>query len=302
MEHKIAFSKTRIAPTPSGYLHLGNVLSFAITAALAEKTGAKIFLRIDDIDRERTNKLFVQDIFDTLNFLDIPWHEGPRNLAAYEREYAYMHRAELYNNALRQLKDSGSIFACSCSRADMLSTNAERIYPGTCGSKHIPFDAENVNWRLYTDSLKELLVKKLPANIEAATLPADMQYFVVRRKDGSPAYQLTSLVDDLHYGVDLVVRGEDLWHSTLAQLYLASVLGGNSFADTTFFHHGLIAGPGGEKLSKSAGATSIQYLRKEGKSPHDIYKMLGDMLGINADVSNWQDLVSKGNLLPSLSA
>src|SRR5579872_3698555 len=67
------FSKTRLAPTPSGFLHLGNVLSFAITAAIAAKTGAKILLRIDDLDRDRVNRDYVQDIFDTLNFLEIPW-------------------------------------------------------------------------------------------------------------------------------------------------------------------------------------------------------------------------------------
>ena len=87
MDNNLTFKKTRFAPTPSGFLHLGNVLSFVITAGLAEKTGAKIFLRIDDADQERTNKLCVQDIFDTLDFLGIAWHEGPRNLQEYEQEY-----------------------------------------------------------------------------------------------------------------------------------------------------------------------------------------------------------------------
>jgi glutamyl/glutaminyl-tRNA synthetase len=85
MLHQVTrFNKTRIAPTPSGYLHLGNVLSFAVTALLAKESGAKILLRIDDLDQARVNKRYLQDIFDTLNFLEIPWHEGPRNLEEFE--------------------------------------------------------------------------------------------------------------------------------------------------------------------------------------------------------------------------
>src|SRR5580698_8544901 len=75
----VVFRKTRIAPTPSGFLHLGNVLSFALTAGLARRSGASILLRIDDLDRERVSREYVEDIFDALNFLGIPWDEGPRN-------------------------------------------------------------------------------------------------------------------------------------------------------------------------------------------------------------------------------
>src|ERR1700761_6754186 len=96
------FNKTRIAPTPSGFLHLGNVLSFAITAVIAEKTNAKILLRIDDLDRDRVNKQYVQDIFDTLNFLEIPWDGGPRNFGEYESEYSQVHRMGLYQRVLDQ--------------------------------------------------------------------------------------------------------------------------------------------------------------------------------------------------------
>ena len=99
------YNKTRIAPTPSGFLHLGNVLSFGITAALARKHGAKILLRIDDLDRTRINKQYVQDIFDTLNFLEIPWDEGPRNIKEYEDSYSQLHRMGVYQEALEQLAD-----------------------------------------------------------------------------------------------------------------------------------------------------------------------------------------------------
>ncbi len=86
------YKKTRIAPTPSGFLHLGNVLSFSITAALAKKHSAKILLRIDDLDRARANDQYLQDIFDTLNFLEIPWDEGPRNVNEFKNAYSQAHR------------------------------------------------------------------------------------------------------------------------------------------------------------------------------------------------------------------
>lgn len=125
-----------------------------------------------------------------------------------------------------------------------------------------------------------------------------MQYFVVRKKDGFPAYQLTSVLDDVHYGVDLIVRGEDLWASTLAQLYLASLLTPDSFISNTFYHHPLLHEAPGKKLSKSAGATSIQHLRKQGAAPADIYAMIAAALAINTPVESWQTLGDVPGLIP----
>src|SRR5690242_19755059 len=106
------FLKTRIAPTPSGYLHLGNVFSFALTASLARKTGASTLLRIDDLDQQRIQPQYVQDIFDTLQFLDIPFDEGPKDIEEFDRSWSQLTRMPLYENALAQLKYSGQVFAC----------------------------------------------------------------------------------------------------------------------------------------------------------------------------------------------
>lgn len=271
------FTKTRIAPTPSGFLHLGNILSFHITAGLAQKTGAGILLRIDDLDRERADKAYVQDIFDTLHFLDIPWTEGPKDIHEFEAVYSQVHRMEIYRKALQQLKDGGHLFACTCSRAQVLRDNPDGVYPGTCRNKAIPLDTKNASWRLRTTTDKVLSVKTLEGTTLKTSLPAAMQDFVVRKKDGFPAYQLTSVSDDVYYGIDLIVRGEDLWPSTLAQLYLASILGQDAFLNSTFYHHSLLEESPGKKLSKSAGATSVQYLRKEGKTAADIYAMTAGM-------------------------
>lgn len=286
-----AFRKTRIAPTPSGFLHLGNVLSFAITKALAVKTGAKIFLRIDDVDRERTNKKYVQDIFDTLRFMNIDWDEGPRNIDELEHKYSQMCRMNLYNAVLEQLKGSGALFACTCSRADIQKVSKDHSYPGTCRHRNLPFDAENVCWRMHTDEITELSVKTLNSDIIKTTLPASVKDFVVRKKDGFPAYQLTSLVDDIHFGIDLVVRGEDLWPSTLAQQYLSLKLNSDSFRNTTFYHHPLILDAEGNKLSKSLGATAIQYFREQGKTPSDIYSLISAIPGFDAAGSAWNDIL-----------
>ena len=288
----LIYKKTRFAPTPSGFLHAGNIFSFAITSALAAKTNAKVLLRIDDMDPDRIRKEYVQDIFDTLNFMEIPWHEGPRDPAQYEREYSQLHRLGLYNNALEKLKESGNVFACTCSRSDILRVNAEGLYPGTCKDKNIPFHTKNVSWRLDTSKATDIIIKAWPENALTEALPRNMHYFIVRKKDGLPAYQLTSVVDDMHFGIDLVVRGEDLWPSTLAQLYMAAMLGYRPFLNTRFHHHALVKDTLGIKLSKSAGADSLQHLRKQYKQPAAAYSFLGKMLGVDGAVKNWQDLVN----------
>lgn len=283
------FSKTRIAPTPSGYLHLGNVLSFALTVYMAEQTGAKIFLRIDDLDRERAQKQYIRDIFNTLNFMEIPWDEGPRNEHEFEKEWSQVHRLPLYRDKLQRLRDSGDVFACDCSRVQIRSINADDVYPGTCRDKNIPLDTTGVSWRLRTDSNMPLKIKSLSGETINAHLLQDMKDFIVRKKDGYPAYQLSSVVDDLHFGIDFIVRGNDLLSSTQAQLYLAPKLGEGRFAGITFYHHKLLE-TSGKKLSKSAGDTSVKYLREQGKKPSDIYMLIAGMLGLTTPAADWKEL------------
>lgn len=274
MDRLPSFRKTRIAPTPSGYLHLGNALSFLVTAALAQKTGAGILLRIDDLDQQRARPEYVQDIFDTLRFLEISWDEGPRHREEYETRYGQVHRLALYHKALNQLREEGHLFACTCSRTEVLRQSPDGTYPGTCCDKGIPLDTPSVSWRLHTSAEQTVQVKHLDGSATTASLPKDMHYFVVRKKDGMPAYQLTSVVDDLHYGVDLIVRGADLWPSTLAQLCLASLLREPRFGEASFCHHPLLTDANGVKLSKSAGAESIRHLRERGGTLSDLRALL----------------------------
>jgi glutamyl-tRNA synthetase len=283
----IHFNKTRIAPTPSGFLHVGNILSFSLTAALARKHGAKILLRIDDLDRARVNPEYLTDIFDTLRFLEIPWDEGPQNINDFEANFSQVHRMNLYNEALEQLAVGGFVFACTCSRRQMNEVSA-----CTCIDKQIPLNTPEASWRLRTDSNAVLKLNSYDGTIIQTQLPAEMENFVVRKKDGFPAYQLTSVVDDLFYGVDLIVRGEDLWASTLAQIQLVAVLNKPVFNDIVFYHHPLLLEGPGKKLSKSAGSTSVRYLRKEGKRATEVFGLISNLLGLTGRANNWQQLAA----------
>jgi glutamyl-tRNA synthetase len=298
--------KTRLAPTPSGYLHLGNVLSFALTSALARRTGASILLRIDDLDRDRVEREYVEDIFETLHFLGIPWDEGPATIAEFEQEWSQVHRMNLYREALKELREKGRLFACDCSRSKIIRENPDGAYPGTCRDRRIDLDTEGCNWRIRTGGAGGMEGAGGMDGADGAEgtggaagtrLPLEMMDFVVRKKDGYPAYQLTSVVDDLHFGVDLVVRGDDLRASTAAQQWLAKEMGRPEFRRIHFYHHPLLTGADHEKLSKSAGAGSVQYLRRQGLQPADIYAMILQQLGSDATAATWEDLVTVSGLL-----
>ena len=283
------FAQTRIAPTPSGFLHLGNAYSFLLTKALAEKHGANILLRIDDLDRERYRQEYVQDILDTLDFLEIQIHQGPRSVAEFESQWTQQHRMSLYQEALDQLQQSRLLFSCTCTRSQILKIDPRGIYLGQCLDRRMPLDKNETAWRINTLDADFLDYIAYPATKKSALIPEEASCYVVRKKDKDPAYQLSSLVDDLHFGVDLIVRGQDLFPSTLAQLDLARILGKQEFAKTTFNHHPLLKGPDQSKLSKSAGAFSIRQLRQEGKSLGDVFRLLGKSLGLHEEIHSFQE-------------
>lgn len=282
-----SFIRTRLAPTPSGYLHLGNILSFILTIGLARQAGARIFLRIDDLDRDRVRPAYLQDLFDTLQFLELPWDEGPTDVADFTAAWSQQHRMPLYHEALEQLRQRPEVFACTCSRADILKQNADGTYPGTCRNKGLSLDTPGAAWRLHTPKTVSLPLHTPKGITPINSLPPAIRDFVIRKKDGAPAYQLASLLDDEWYGVDLVVRGADLWPSTLAQLHLAALMGKKTFTQARFVHHALIRDAKGEKLSKSAGATSVWHLRQAGKTKAEVYALLAAWCGMTEPVQDW---------------
>lgn len=286
----VRFRKTRLAPTPSGFLHLGNLFSFALTAALADRSSASILLRIDDMDRERANPDYIRDIFETLRFLGLPWTEGPQDAQEFEERYSQRHRLHLYKQALDKLLDTGLVYACNCTRTQILKQNSNGAYPGTCRHKGLSLDTADVAWRLNTETAAAVSVKTVDGTFLNAALPVAMLDPVIRKKDGFPAYQLSSVVDDIFFGIDLVVRGYDLWPSTLVQLHLASLLKEEHFLNTTFYHHPLLLDAHQRKLSKSAGDTSIHYLRQQGLSSEEVYSLLGKELKLSESLKYWWNL------------
>jgi glutamyl-tRNA synthetase len=200
--------------------------------------------------------------------LQIHCNGGPQDLAGVEAVWSQQQRLSLYDDALEKLKAKGLVFACVCSRS-----GHERC---DCRQKKLPLDQPGFCWRVITTD-EPIAVEQADGTTIAARLPAEMKNVVVRRKDGLPAYQLASVVDDLHFGVDFIVRGEDLWPSTLAQLYLAAVLEAPAFSAIRFLHHPLLRGADGEKLSKSAGALSVKHWREAGKSRAEFLAYLSEL-------------------------
>ncbi|PJJ83697.1 glutamate--tRNA ligase family protein [Mucilaginibacter auburnensis] len=279
------FRLTRIAPTPSGYLHLGNALSFVLTAAIAKNTNASLLLRIDDLDRDRVESRYVEDVFETLKFLNIQWQIGPGSAAEFQNQWSQLQRLELYNPALDELAKRKLVFACTCSRKQLQTPG----YICKCAESSYPLNTPNSAWRLITDN-EPVSINTLANGRVEFNLPSEMKNFIVRKKDGHSAYQLSSLIDDVHFGVDLIVRGEDLWPSTIAQHYLARVLDLYQFSNATFHHHQLLTVNGVDKLSKSAGSTSLQYLRAQGATSAIIYNKIGETLGLAAPCADLADI------------
>lgn len=239
-------SRLRLAPTPSGYLHAGNAINFLLNQEAARsQPGARLLLRIDDLDADRKRPEFVQDVFDTLAWLGIGWDEGPRSTGDFEQNWSQHLRLGLYQKLLQKLEKQGLVFACRKSRKDLAPFGG--AYPPEFRAQNLPLDVPDVAWRV-------------------ATPPGfPMPDFIVRRRDGLPAYQIASLADDVHFGITHIVRGEDLRASTAAQLFLAEKLGLTDFLKIRFWHHPLLTNAEGEKLSKSAGADSLRAMRARGE-------------------------------------
>jgi len=251
-----------MAPTPSGFLHIGNAYNFTLNWLAARLTpGARLLLRIDDLDAERKRPEYVQDIFDTLRWLGLDWDEGPRSAEDFEKNWSQRHRLPLYHDTLHALRLDGHLFACGKSRRDLAPF--EGGYPPEFREQHLSLDAPDAAWRIKTPHLPGL--------------PPD---FVVRRRDGIPAYQIASLTDDRHFGVTHVIRGADLAESTAAQQFLAECLGWPDFSRIHFLHHPLLLGSDGGKLSKSAGAAALKTRREAGQSPAEVFRSLACWLGV----------------------
>jgi len=283
--------RSRIAPTPSGYLHIGNALNFILTYLLVRKDSGKLFLRIDDLDAPRVNDEYLEDIFITLEWLGIEWDDGPQLLAEHLSRFSQQRRMNLYNDFIKRLILTNKVFACDCSRKDIQELGSAGLYPGTCRNRHLPLDAPNSALRVFTDKNEIIKFEDEFKGTKSVNLYETQRDFIIRRKDGIPAYHVASLADDIHYNINMVVRGEDLLTSTAAQLYLAELAGEKELGNTRFFHHPLLKNEAGEKLSKSAGSVSIKWWRENGKTPAEFYHKVSGLLGFNEKASSVNEML-----------
>ncbi|SHO53681.1 glutamate--tRNA ligase family protein [Desulfopila aestuarii] len=255
---------SRLAPTPSGYLHLGNALNFLITWQFVRQHRGKLILRIDDGDSTRSRPQFVEDIFRTLEWLELDWDLGPSGPDDFYTNYSQNSHSEKYFAVIEHLERT---YSCKCSRKIIRKTFGSTIYGGSCRDKMVPFVKGRTAKRVIVD-------RPVYDAGSAFDLARAMGDFVLWTRDDTPAYQLVSLVEDETHGVTHIFRGEDLHTSTLAQKYLAEELDFSQFLQAQVVHHELIYGPDGIKLTKSAGAASLRDIRESGKDKSYVIDLL----------------------------
>lgn len=278
--------RSRLAPTPSGFLHVGNAVNFLRTWLLVRAAGGTLRLRIDDADSERSRPEFVADIFEQLDWLGLSWDEGPIGPDDFTRHHSQLQRLDRYRQCLLTLANSAHLFACACSRREILAHSQSGLYPGTCRGRRVLADGQPVRIHVPIETKVAVSDSHIP-------LCREMGDFVLWRRGGLPAYQLASLVDDLDHRITLIVRGRDLLDSSAAQLFLAQQLGQDDFCQTTFIHHPLITCAAGKKLSKSHGSLSLKAMREGGASVVEIYRLTARQLGIEPnEIVDLSDLMA----------
>lgn len=238
----------RFAPSPSGRMHLGNVMSALLAWLSAKAQGGEIVLRIEDIDPDRSRREYAQQIIDDFRFLGLDWDDGP---------YWQSERTAIYEAVLDELRDKGMTYPCYCSRAELHATQAPHasdgvfVYAGTCRSLTAAQRAELEKSRRAATRIRvpEQTVRYVDGCRGAMeqNLASECGDFILRRSDGAFAYQLAVVVDDALMGVNQVVRGSDLIASTPRQIWLHQVLG---YPPPEYCHIPLLLAPDGRRLSK----------------------------------------------------
>lgn len=280
--------RSRIAPTPSGRLHLGNAVNFVLTWLMVCKAGGTLRLRIDDADCLRTKPEYLEDIFRQLDWLGITWDEGPTGPDDFRRRFSQQLKLERYREFLAELRRLGHLYPCGCSRRMIRSLAPEGVYPGFCRERSV---GPGASWAGQAQRVRVPQGSVLRVEGQEVELCRAMGDFVLWRKEDLPAYQLVSLVDDLDDRITLIVRGQDLLASTAAQLFLAGLHGDNFYAAGIFYHHPLMLGEDGRKLSKSDGALSLAALRERGCSRMGVYRIVARQAGIDSEgIATLEDL------------
>ena len=295
----------RLAPSPTGLLHLGHARTFWTAAQRASERHGQLIFRNEDLDSQRCRPEFVKAMFEDLRWLGIEWTEGPDrggSLGPYAQSERRMH----YLEAWQKLRDLGLIYPCTCSRKDVAQSagapndlDDEPVYPGkcrppqrcsappdrvedplpheTCGDSRLgcpamakpnaPFEPAGLNWRFRVTDGEEIAFTDLHLGPQRMIAGRNFGDFIVWRRDDVPAYQLAVVVDDAAMRITEVVRGADLLKSTARQLLLFRALG---FSAPDYYHCDLIRDDAGVRLAKRHDALSIRELRELGWTPEQV--------------------------------
>ncbi len=276
----------RLAPSPTGYLHLGHAKTFWAAQQRAKQRGGELILRNDDLDSTRFKMEFVDAMLEDLRWFGFEWSEGP-DCGGQFAPYNQSERMSCYRDALEKLRAGNFIYPCTCSRKDIQAAvtaphagDDELIYPGTCRGKR---DACSVMREKTSDadsrSTRHASLRFRVPDGETISFTdgncgeqrfvagKDFGDFIVWRGDGVPAYQLACVADDAAMQITEVVRGADLLVSTARQILLFRALG---LTPPNFFHCALMLDDQGERLAKRHDVLSLRKLREQGETPESL--------------------------------
>jgi glutamyl/glutaminyl-tRNA synthetase len=303
-EHEGHQYRGRLAPSPTGLLHLGHARTFWIAYQRALAAGGTLLLRNEDLDPQRSRTEYAAAMLDDLRWLGIVWQEGP-DLGGPHAPYAQSQRYALYRAAWERLRAGGWIYPCRCSRRELAQAaqapheepfphaaaehvadrgmardaqshqseqseqSDEAIYPGTCrpSSGAVAREPGGINWRFRVPEGQSLAFTDGHFGAQEAIAGRDFGDFLVWRRDDVPAYQLAAVVDDAAMGITEVVRGADLLRSTARQILLYRALG---LEPPAWYHCDLMLDAGGHRLAKRTDALSLRALRESGVRPEEI--------------------------------
>jgi glutamyl/glutaminyl-tRNA synthetase len=266
---------TRYAPAPTGFLHIGHIVNAIYVWGVARSMGGRVLLRIEDHDRQRSRAIFEAEILGDLAWLGFE-ADGP--------PVRQSERGDIYSHALDTLRARGLVYACACSRAEIVATTAgpasrpddELWYPGTCRDRGLT-EGPGLGLRVRLEPSVERFVdlRHGPQEQRPSEQCGDL---LVRDREGNWTYQFAATVDDWVQGVTHVIRGDDLLPSTGRQIQLARLLGRTE--PPTFLHHRLIMKSPTQKLSKSDRDTGIRDLREQGWSPARVIGHAASLAGL----------------------
>ncbi|WP_341325643.1 glutamate--tRNA ligase [Methylotuvimicrobium sp. KM2] len=261
-------TKTRFAPSPTGYLHIGGARTALFSWLYSRKHGGRFVLRIEDTDLERSTQESVNAILEGMTWLGLEYDEGP---------FYQTHRFERYKAVIQQLLDQGDAYYCYCSKEELEQLRNEQMankekprYNGKC--RETPGVSEGVMpvIRFRNPDAGEVVVKDLVKG-DIVVSNKELDDLIIARSDGSPTYNLSVVVDDMDMGVTHVIRGDDHINNTPRQMNILKALGAPI---PEYAHLPMILGADGARLSKRHGAVSVMQYRDEGYLPEALLNYL----------------------------